>query len=220
MNAALRKKLRLPENGRALLLQAPEGYSEMLGLTPEDGVFDEAHAGTYDFVLLFAENRAALAAGAAAALRAVKPDGLLWVGYPKGSSKLKTDLSRDKGWEPLKEAGLDGIALVSVDETWSAMRFRPWSAIKTDRQPGEAVGTAARRTQAEVLEVPEELRQALELDEEAQTRFEALAPSHRKAYLQWIGQAKRAETRSARIAGTVEKVKLGRKNPSDKGGET
>ncbi|GAA2713463.1 hypothetical protein GCM10009865_41090 [Aeromicrobium ponti] len=35
------------------------------------------------------------------------------------------DLTRDEGWEPVKEAGYTGIASVAIDETWSAMRFRP-----------------------------------------------------------------------------------------------
>jgi hypothetical protein len=49
---------------------------------------------------------------------------MLWVCYPKGS-KNSTDLSRDVLWKAMEENGLVGVTLVAVDDTWSAMRFRP-----------------------------------------------------------------------------------------------
>lgn len=66
-----------------------------------------------------------------AALRAVKPGGLLWVCYPKGGVKAGTDLNRDILWERMSKLGLVGVTLVAVDATWSAMRFRP----AQDRRP-------------------------------------------------------------------------------------
>lgn len=59
------------------------------------------------------------------AVEAVKPEGVLWISYPKGSSKIKTDISRDKGWDSVKAMGFVGVSMISVDDTWSAMRFRP-----------------------------------------------------------------------------------------------
>jgi hypothetical protein len=59
------------------------------------------------------------------AINAIKHDGLLWICYPKGSSKMKSDLNRDVIWELLKQHGLLGVSLISIDEVWSAMRFRP-----------------------------------------------------------------------------------------------
>ncbi len=55
----------------------------------------------------------------------LKPDGLLWICYPKGGSRVKTDLNRDILWEEMKKYKLAGVAMVSVDNVWSAMRFRP-----------------------------------------------------------------------------------------------
>jgi hypothetical protein len=51
--------------------------------------------------------------------------------YPKGSSKRQTDLTRDRGWEPLEGSDLMWLSLVSVDDTWSAFGLRPY-------KPGEA----------------------------------------------------------------------------------
>lgn len=68
------------------------------------------------------------------------PVGLLWLCYPKGGAKVDTDLTRDKGWETVKATGYDGLALVSLDETWSAMRFRPADKVKLT--PGSSRRTA------------------------------------------------------------------------------
>ena len=58
-------------------------------------------------------------------LQRVKPDGVLWVCYPKGGAKASTDLNRDVLWKAMEKNGLVGVTLVAIDETWTAMRFRP-----------------------------------------------------------------------------------------------
>jgi hypothetical protein len=50
---------------------------------------------------------------------------LLWVAYPKGSSGVKTDVNRDRLWQALEPTGWRPVRQVALDETWSAMRFRP-----------------------------------------------------------------------------------------------
>ena len=56
------------------------------------------------------------------------------------------------------------------------------------------------------LVVPADLRKALGTEK---ARFDGLAPSHRKAFLLWIGSAKRPETRQRRLRSTVEMVHRG-----------
>jgi hypothetical protein len=48
----------------------------------------------------------------------------LWIAYPK-AGKLGTNLSRDVLHEAAGALGWDGVRLVSLDDTWSAMMFRP-----------------------------------------------------------------------------------------------
>jgi len=52
--------------------------------------------------------------------------------------------------------------------------------------------------------VPADLRAALERNTKARKTFEGLAPSHKRAYVQWIVAAKREETRARRIATAIE----------------
>lgn len=78
-----------------------------------------------------ASSKAELAQHRAIALQALKPGGLLWFAYPKKSSGLKTDITRDVGWDAVTQAGLKGVAQVAIDETWSALRFRPVEEVGT-----------------------------------------------------------------------------------------
>jgi hypothetical protein len=47
---------------------------------------------------------------------------VFWVAYPKGN---RADINRDTLWPILGEYGMRPISQVSVDEVWSALRFRP-----------------------------------------------------------------------------------------------
>jgi hypothetical protein len=62
---------------------------------------------------------------------------------------------------------------------------------------------------ARTVEVPDDLAAALAGDEDARTRFDALAHSHRKEFVRWITEAKREATRAQRVAKTVEMVRSG-----------
>ena len=68
-----------------------------------------------------------------------------------------------------------------------------------------AIDTAPRE-----IEVPPDLAEALAAAPAAATAFEGLSFSHRREYVQWITEAKRAETRTRRVAGTVERLREGR----------
>lgn len=218
------KKLRLREDGKSLLLQAPEGYVELLGdLEGFDLRSSVDEPGTFDFVQLFVKSVADLEQYAAEAIGAVKPDGLLWICYPKKSGMIKTDITRDHGWQIVQALGYDGVSLVSIDETWSSMRFRPVAQIKTRVDENGAPQTrearmAARKAAAadpnRTVEVPEDLQQALNESAAAKELFDTLAYSHRKEYVEWITSAKREETRIRRIGQAIEKLSDGKKRPS------
>lgn len=122
---SLVKRLVLKPGYRFLLLNAPEGYRAQLGELPPDVKLEEHPSGLYDLVQVFVKSKAELDALGKTLLEAVKPNGLLWVSYPKKSSKIKTDISRDYGWESLQEAGWGGVAIIAIDDTWSAFRLKP-----------------------------------------------------------------------------------------------
>ena len=108
-----------------LIMNAPPGYIEGLASVLEGIEVEPVGEGEYDFVHLFVADIAELERLGSAALRAVRYDGLLWISYPKKSSKLRSDLNRDTGWDVVAAAGLRPVTQVSIDQTWSALRFRP-----------------------------------------------------------------------------------------------
>jgi Bacteriocin-protection, YdeI or OmpD-Associated/Domain of unknown function (DUF1905) len=61
------------------------------------------------------------------------------------------------------------------------------------------------------VEVPADLAEALARDEAAKTTFDALAFTHRKEWVRWVAEAKKAETRAARLAKTIEALHAGQR---------
>jgi hypothetical protein len=82
--------------------------------------------GKFDWIQIFVRNKKELEALAPKAAKALRPESMLWISFPKGSSKIQTDLTRDKGWESLQALDLKWLTLVSVNETWSAFALRPY----------------------------------------------------------------------------------------------
>jgi hypothetical protein len=130
-NNPFAKKMKLKPGMRAAVINAPPGYLQKLSPLPEGTSLSDKLEGQLDWIQVFTRNQAELKTTLPGALKALSPQGLLWISFPKGSSKIQSDLTRDQGWEPVQEAELKWINLVSVDETWSAFSLRPY-------RPGEA----------------------------------------------------------------------------------
>jgi hypothetical protein len=77
-----------------------------------------------DAVIAFVLTRAALDTVALPAIEAARQDRLAWVAYPKGR-QLGTDLNRDSLAAALAGRGVQPVRQISIDDTWSALRFRP-----------------------------------------------------------------------------------------------
>lgn len=84
----------------------------------------------YDGVLACFNGPAEVEAMAPRILAELPPDGLFWVGYRKGEAGKTAGLTRDLGWAPLEAAGLRPVRAVSLDDEWSALRFRPKDKVK------------------------------------------------------------------------------------------
>lgn len=121
----LARKLGIRPGSRILILNPPHGYKSMLEPLPKGAQMMLGGAGPFDVVQCFVASRAELEARAPNALNAAGPGAFVWLCYPKKSSKVKTDISRDVGWEPVRAAGWEGASRLSIDETWSAVRFHP-----------------------------------------------------------------------------------------------
>lgn len=128
-DTSLAKKLGIKPGQRLLLLHAPEGYRGRLDPLPEGVAVIEAAeeppSEVFDAVHLFVGSKADLDRLAPGAIAPLRPGGVLWIGYPKKSAKTGTDITRDEGWEVIVAAKLRPVTQIAIDETWSALRFRP-----------------------------------------------------------------------------------------------
>lgn len=124
--SSLAKKLKLKPGQRGAVVNPPAGYLKKLEPLPDGAQLAEKLNGKFDWVQAFVNNKAELDKLIPRLRRALADESMLWISFPKGSSKNQTDLTRDEGWDALRDADLRFLTLVSVDDTWSAFAFRPY----------------------------------------------------------------------------------------------
>ncbi|HET7085365.1 MAG TPA: hypothetical protein VFI23_11380 [Rhizomicrobium sp.] len=77
-----------------------------------------------DVILLFVPNRAKLDSQLPALLKKALPAAILWLAYPKLTSSLAGDLSRDVIHKLAPGYGLDTVSQIAIDDDWSALRLK------------------------------------------------------------------------------------------------
>ena len=107
-----------------LVGNSPEGFALEL---PESAREAGDLAEQADAVLVFVRDSSEVEAHSAPFVEAARRDAIAYIAYPK-AGKLGTDLNRDILWDMLRREGLRGVRQVSLDDVWSAMRFRPGRA--------------------------------------------------------------------------------------------
>jgi hypothetical protein len=78
--------MKLQPGQRAAVMDAPKGYLKELTPFPPHVQMVDNLRGSFDWVQIFVKNKVELDKLAPVALRSLKPEGLLWVSFPKGSS--------------------------------------------------------------------------------------------------------------------------------------
>ncbi len=118
------KKLKYETGHKALLIKAPPEYTESAA---KFGIDTHMGAGKYDFVHLFVNNKEEVDKFGKQAVESGKYDGILWISFPNGN--VKTDISIDYGWETITKMGMGPVSQMTIDENWSALRFRPTECV-------------------------------------------------------------------------------------------
>ena len=134
VDTSLIKKLGIKPKHRVNILNAPEGYPEEIGTRlPVDVelLTTPTSTGNFDVVLQFVHNKAEVQKDTPIAIEMVKAGGRLWLSYPKQSSKVPTDINRDILWKIFPNSEWRPVTQISIDEVWSALRFRPKSEVGT-----------------------------------------------------------------------------------------
>jgi hypothetical protein len=108
----------------AAKLQLRPGQTIAVVHRPDECDLDLPESAAGEAVLAFVGESAELDEVAATALAAAARDEVAWIAYPK-AGLLGTDLSRDQLADLVRARGLRPVRQVAIDETWSALRFRP-----------------------------------------------------------------------------------------------
>jgi len=215
MALSMAQKLRIKEGMTLLTVNAPEGFTDEIG-SMAPGIKVSAKAKDYNQVHWFVKNKAEMEKSLDKVIGLLTDDVICWIYYPKGTSKIQTDLTRDKGWEKLlARTSLQWLSLISFDDTWSSfgMRLQNEADKKKEAKPVAREIFKYVDAATKTVTLPEDLAKALKKSKEAATYFNTLSFTNKKEYIEWIVTAKREETRTERVAGTIERLEKGWKNP-------
>jgi len=215
MPTTLLQKLKIKEGFTLLTLNAPPDFQKTLSPLPA-GVKISASAKNYNQVHWFATNKAQMEKELDNVLKLIKDGVVCWIYYPKGTSKIQTDLTRDKGWDTLlKRNELQWFSLISFDDTWSAFAFRLKSEAdkKKEAKPKERPIFDYINPQKKIVNLPGDFAEVLKKNKKAEDFFQTLSFTNKKEYVEWIVTARREETRQERVKGTIERLEKGWKNP-------
>lgn len=215
MTLSLSQKLKIRAADTLLTINAPEDFIKELQPLPVD-VSISTTTKKADQVHWFVVNKKQLDKELKKIILLIKPGMLCWIYYPKGTSGLQTDLTRDKGWEELlKHTEFQWVNLISFNKTWSAFGFR----LKSENDKMKPKTTAERPVLQwidpvkKMVNLPPDFKTALQKNKKATLFFETLSFTNKKEYVEWIVTAKKEETRNERISASVEKLEKGWKNP-------
>lgn len=120
---SLTEKLGIKEGAKIAILHPPPDYAATLGPMPRNVVALKKLQSQTDFIQFFAMERGALESNFPELKRALAPDGMLWISWPKRASKIATDLNENLVRKIGLSHGLVDIKVCAVDETWSGLKF-------------------------------------------------------------------------------------------------
>jgi hypothetical protein len=125
------KKLNFKAHGALTVLDSPGSFEEELAALKSVEIRRDGSRET-PFLIAFVTTLKDVGAAAKVAKTKTSGDAVVWMAYPKGTSKnYKCDFNRDTGWAALGYAGFEPVRMVAIDEDWSAIRFRRAEFIKT-----------------------------------------------------------------------------------------
>ncbi|GAA4459057.1 YdeI/OmpD-associated family protein [Rurimicrobium arvi] len=214
---SLAKKLKIKEGNELISLNAPEPLARELATY---GTLHTALSGkAKPWIIFFVTDRRTLEQQIGKVFAALASEGILWIAFPKKSSGIQTDLSRDQGWEILEGLPAQWLNLIALDEQWSAFSLRKTEkagALTTQRRKADTAASPYVDTDKKIVRLPDDLEQELNRHPALLKQYHALAYSHRKEYVLWVSSAKREETRIARISKMIEMLEAGKKNPNER----
>jgi hypothetical protein len=118
------EKMLLKPGKKVLMVNPPPDLPALIGPLPEGVIRVEGAERQPDIILAFIKDRQELEATLPGLRAILAPGGALWVAYYKGTARIKTDIHRDSINAYAGTLGLTGVAMISIDQDWSALRLK------------------------------------------------------------------------------------------------
>lgn len=122
----LARKLGLKAGQAALLLGVPLGLGEITdfsGFSTRESSISRVAGRSYDYIHVFETQRSLLDGLAPEVAARLRPDGMLWISWPKKASKVPTTLTEDVLRDVFLPLGLVDVKVCAVDAVWSGLKF-------------------------------------------------------------------------------------------------
>ena len=113
------ERLQVKGERRLAVVGAAAAVDNKIGVKTQRCDISEA-----DVILLFAADRGRLDSTLPTVLEKAARDAIIWIAYPKLTSKLAGDLSRNLIHASAAKSGLDTVSQIAIDDDWSAMRVK------------------------------------------------------------------------------------------------
>ena len=117
------KKLGIKDSDKLYFKNAPHNYEQLLGPVPENLKIVKRLSNDLDMIHFFTKSRRELENGLKNQLTKIKQNGMIWVSWPKKSSRVATDITEDIIRDIALPMGLVDIKVCAVDETWSGLKL-------------------------------------------------------------------------------------------------
>jgi hypothetical protein len=130
----LAKKLGIKDGSRIFLLNAPGNYLQLVAPLPARVQVAPKITSHTDIVHIFSTKKKELSQALHTCLKRMRSNGMIWVSWPKKSSKVTTDITEDTIREVALPLGLVDIKVCAVDDVWSGLKL---VIRKENRKSGE-----------------------------------------------------------------------------------
>ncbi|MBI3883374.1 MAG: YdeI/OmpD-associated family protein [Sphingobacteriales bacterium] len=214
------EKLAIQDEKNLLIQGLPSTIEkQFIKLTFAKSITPLLKARKIDFALVFAISQNQLKDILKDVTPALNDSAKLWIGYPKASSKIVSDLSRVNDWSCIESLGFEQEHIIVLDNVWSAIRFKKAAKEKTVAQVSIKMNPVKEIEEGDcpkTITAPPDLIKLFTKNKKAKDFFENLSVSNKKEYVTWITGTKKEEIKLARLEATIEKLKNGKCTPSEK----
>jgi hypothetical protein len=119
----LARKLGIAAGSRVVARGAPVDYAQLLEPLPAGVVFETSVSLATNIVHVFSDRKAKLQSELETLRQVIKPDGVVWVSWPKKASKVVTDITEDTIRELALPLGFVDVKVCAVSDVWSGLKL-------------------------------------------------------------------------------------------------